>query len=229
MFGDPATNPMGWPVVPLGELAVLGPQYGANARSAPREPGAPRYIRITDILDDGRLSDDEVGIDLVEWEPYLLEEGDLLFARSGATVGKTYVHRMVENPCVFAGYLIRFRLAPDRLHPLVAFSFTQTTAYRAWVASKRHTAAQPNINGQEYAGLMVPVPDRDVQGRFVEAYARFEAARNSLQLSCRRLDSLFSMLLRSAFEGSLTASWREAHMQELLQEMEQQAKALASG
>ncbi len=229
MFGDPATNPMGWPVVRLGELSMLGPQYGANASSKPLTPGDPRYIRITDILEGGRLTDEPVGIDLAEWEPYRLEEGDLLFARSGATVGKTYVHRGSKGPCVFAGYLIRFRLDAKRLHPVVAFSFTQTTVYRSWVEGKRRTAAQPNINGQEYAGLELPVPAPGLQERFVDQYLQLQAARQRSSLSSARLNTTFSVLLHRAFSGSLTACWRKAHMKELLQEMEQQARALGAG
>jgi type I restriction enzyme S subunit len=229
MFGDPATNPMGWPVESLGDLSVLGPQYGANARSVPLSPGQPRYVRITDIREGGRLAEGSVGIDLADWGPYKLEEGDLLFARSGATVGKTYIHRPGNGPCAFAGYLIRFRLDATRLHPLVAFAFTQTSAYRAWVDSKRRTAAQPNINGQEYASLRVPVPARSLQERFVSLYSMIELVGRASSVSSRRLECLFSGLLRRAFSGDLTASWREPRMKELLQEMEQQARALTTG
>jgi type I restriction enzyme S subunit len=228
MFGDPATNPMGWPVRTLGELAILGPEYGANARAIPLSAGQPRYVRITDIDQQGRLRPlDAVGIDLGEWEQYKLEGGDLLFARSGATVGKTYLHRSESGPCVFAGYLIRFRLDPTELHPLVAFGFAQTMAYRAWVGAKRRTAAQPNINGQEYASLRLPVPARSAQEHFASLCSSIEAVRHALSSSSDRLELLFSVLCRRAFDGDLTASWREAHMNELLQEMEQQAQALA--
>lgn len=228
MFGDPTTNPKGWRVRTLGELATLGPEYGANARAIPLSPGQPRYVRITDIDDDGRLRPlDAVGIDLDEWEQYKLEEGDLLFARSGATVGKTYLHRLENGPCVFAGYLIRFRLDPAEIHPLVAFGFTHTMSYRGWVGAKRRTAAQPNINGQEYSSLRLPVPARSVQEHFAWLCSSVEVLRHALLCSSRRLESLFSVLLRRAFSGDLTASWREAHMKELLQEMEQQAKVLA--
>jgi type I restriction enzyme S subunit len=228
MFGDPETNPMGWPVRTLGELATLGPEYGANARAITFSPGQPRYVRITDIDDDGHLRPLGVmGIDLEEWEHYKLEEGDLLFARSGATVGKTYLHRSENGPCVFAGYLIRFRLDPTEIHPFVAFAFTQTVSYRAWVAAKRRTAAQPNINGQEYASLRLPVPTRSVQEDFARLYSSIEVFRHALACSSRRLESLFAVLLRRAFEGDLTASWREAHMKELLEEMDRQTKTLA--
>jgi len=229
MFGDPVTNPMGWPVRTLGELAILGPEYGANARATPLSPGQPRYVRITDIDDDGSLRPlGAVGIDLDEWEQYKLEEGDLLFARSGATVGKTYLHRSENGPSVFAGYLIRFRLDPAELHPLVAFGFTHTMAYRAWVGAKRRTAAQPNINGQEYASLRLPVPARSVQEYFASLCSNIEMCRRAWSCSSGRLESLFSVLVRRAFDGDLTASWREAHMEDLLQEMEHQAEALAA-
>jgi type I restriction enzyme, S subunit len=228
MFGDPVANPMGWPVRSLGELAILGPEYGANARAIPLSPGQPRYVRITDIDDDGRLRPlGVVGIDLEDWEQYKLEEGDLLFARSGATVGKTYLHRSQNGPCVFAGYLIRFRLDPTEIHPFVAFAFTQTASYRAWVGAKRRTAAQPNINGQEYASLRLPVPSRSVQEDFARLYSTIEVFRHALAYSSRRLELLFAVLLRRAFEGDLTASWRETHMKELLEEMDRQTKALA--
>jgi type I restriction enzyme, S subunit len=228
MIGDPATNPKRWPVRTLGELAILGPQYGANARSMPLSPGQPRYVRITDIADDGRLRPfDAVGIELDEWEQYKLMEGDLLFARSGATVGKSYLHRSENGASVFAGYLIRFRLDLAEIEPIVAFGFTQTAFYRAWVGAKQRTAAQPNINGQEYASLRLPVPARSIQEHFASLCSSIESTRQALSSSSHRLESLFSVLLHRAFSGDLTASWRAAHMNELLPEMEHQAKALA--
>ncbi|MCY3940644.1 MAG: restriction endonuclease subunit S [Gammaproteobacteria bacterium] len=180
MFGDPAENPMKWPLCTLGELSILGPQYGANARSAPLVSGEPRYIRITDIQEGGNLSDESVGVALPDWEAYRLRDGDLLFARSGATVGKPYIHRPQDGLCVFAGYLIRFRLEDSKLHPEVAFGLTQTPAYNAWIKSKRRTAAQPNINGQEYATLRIPVPPLGLQRQYAQIV---ETARSTVALA----------------------------------------------
>lgn len=198
MFGDPVTNPMGWESQTLGELAVLGPQYGANAKAVALAAGKPRYVRITDIQAGGDLSAEPVGIDADRWERYRLIDGDLLFARSGATVGKAYLHRREHGLCVFAGYLIRFRLAEERLHPLVAFAFTQTSCYSDWVRQRRRTAAQPNINGREYASLELPVPDRELQHRFVDMLNQATAvealgkrsSRDAADLSASLLDSL---------------------------------------
>ncbi len=227
LFGDPATNPKGWPIKTLGELSIGRPQYGANARGIDYQPCTPRYVRITDITDDGRLSDADVKtLDTGDWETYRLVDGDLLFARSGATVGKTYLYQPEDGLCAYAGYLIRFQLDKSAIDPWVAFAFTQTPHYQSWVASKRRAAAQPNINGQEYASLTMLQPDRVTQKCFVDAA---KAVRNLFfkrQQASRKLEDLFSVMLHRAFTGDLTANWRKAHMKELQAEMEAQTRAL---
>ena len=107
------TIPACWEVVRLGDVCTP-PEYGASASARPFDPELPRYVRITDLTDDGRLrKEDARSADPSQVEGYELEPDDLLFARSGATVGKTYMHRLEDGPCVYAGYLIRFRPLPD--------------------------------------------------------------------------------------------------------------------
>lgn len=195
MCGDPVENPMGWPIYKLQELSTLGPQYGANARAAPFSTDQPRYIRITDIQEFGALSNEPVGVECGNHERYFLREGDLLFARSGATVGKTYLYRSKDGPCVFAGYLIRFRLDQSKILPEVMFAFTQSSAYASWIESKRRTAAQPNINGQEYRALTIPVPSLDVQRRFVNLAKSTQAAVERMQLGGRGAAALSASLM----------------------------------
>ena len=90
--------PACWEVVRLGEVCQR-PEYGAGASARPFDPALPRYVRITDITDDGRLrAGDARSADPSEVDGYELEPGDLLFARSGATVGKTYLHRQSDGP-----------------------------------------------------------------------------------------------------------------------------------
>jgi len=229
MFGDPATNPMEWEVKPLGELSVCRPQYGANAKAIDYLEKFPRYVRITDIANNGRLRNENVKtIDMDNWEPYKLADGDLLFARSGATVGKTYMYRPQDGLCVFAGYLIRFKLDLEQLEPWVAFAFTHTSYYQSWIASKKRAAAQPNINGQEYAALPMIRPEKNLQKKFAKVAERTTNLTQQNLLMRHKINNLFESILHFAFAGDLTASWRKAHMKELLQEMELQAKALAS-
>ncbi|MBX9903746.1 MAG: restriction endonuclease subunit S [Burkholderiales bacterium] len=227
MFGDPATNPMGWAPKRLGELADDKPEYGANASACAASEGKPRYVRITDIRENGVLSDKGVvSLDLEDYGRYMLAEGDVLFARSGNTVGKTYIYRLDDGACAYAGYLIRFRFRLGGTDPWFIFGLTRTAYYRGWVESHKRVAGQPNINGQEYAGLLVPEPPLALQQRFGALARSMESIVSQASRANENLEALFDTLLQRAFSGQLTAKWREAHMKELLTEMEDQARVL---
>ena len=160
---------MRWQVVPLKTISELGPQYGANLRAIPPSGKGIRYVRITDIDDFGELRPDSfVEPDGNDLENYLLSEGDLLLARSGATVGKSYRHIPENGQCAFAGYLIRFRPNARIVNSCYLNYFLQSSTYWIWVNSKKRVAAQPNISGAEYATIPVPLPPLSEQHRFVE-------------------------------------------------------------
>ncbi len=165
------TIPASWDVVRLGDVCEP-PEYGAVASARPYDPDLPRYVRITDLTDDGRLKDHELrSADPGAVEGYKLQPGDVLFARSGATVGKTYMYRIEDGPCVFAGYLIRFRPQVASLCPDFLELWTRSQMYRRWVHSMLRAGAQPNINATEYASLRIPLPSLDEQARASERAA----------------------------------------------------------
>jgi restriction endonuclease S subunit len=227
MFGDPATNPKGWPVKRLGDITLDKPQYGANASSKTWSEGDPRYVRITDITDDGRLLKTGITtLDLDEWETYRLVDGDLLFARSGNTVGKTYLYHPEDGLCAYAGYLIRFKPNLDQAVPWYLFALTQTDYYRGWVEARKRVAGQPNINGKEYASLDIPCPPVPLQRSFAQLAESYVSIRNTRGLTTEQLDHLFDVLLHRAYTGDLTAKWREEHKQQLEAEMQEQMAAL---
>ena len=152
------TIPADWDVVRLGDVCSP-PEYGAGAQARPFDPNLPRYIRITDLTDDGRLRENGAcSADQIQVEGYELHPGDLLFARSGATVGKTYMYRPDDGPCVYAGYLIRFRANPDVVLPRYLELATHSQFYSRWVGSMYRAGAQPNINAPEYSSLRIPLP-----------------------------------------------------------------------
>ena len=157
------TVPACWDVVRLGDVCER-PEYGANTPAVPFDPALPRYVRITDITDDGRLrTDDARSAAPSATHGYELDPGDLLFARSGATVGKTYLCRRQDGPCSYAGYLIRFRALPDVASPEFLERWTRSQFYGKWVASMLRAGAQPNINATEYSSLLIPLPPLDEQ------------------------------------------------------------------
>ena len=106
-------------------------------------------------------------------DKHLLSEGDLLFARSGATVGKTYLHDERFDPAIFAGYCIRFRFN-DEVLPEFVYGFTKTDVYASWVGAIQRPAGQPNINKEEFKSLEIPLPPLVIQRRLV---AELDAAR----------------------------------------------------
>ena len=203
------TIPADWEVVRLGEVCSP-PEYGAAAPARPFDPSLPRYVRITDLTDDGRLELDEArSADPLEVAGYELEQGDLLFARSGATVGKTYMYRTSDGPCVFAGYLIRFKALPDRASPEFLDLCTHAQFYRRWVASMFRAGAQPNINAAEYSSLVVPLPPLPEQQAIAaaldgvdEAIGQARQERDGLQLlKASAADALLSGRVRVGVGG----------------------------
>ncbi len=156
----------------LKHLIVGKPQYGANERGVVRDSVAhPRYVRITDIDEYGRLKPG-IGVTAEQSEEkYLLSNGDLLFARSGNTVGKAYLHKASgEEKHIFAGYMIRFRTNAKKVLPEYVFLCTQLGFYQHWVTATQRATGQPNINAEEYRNLEIPVPDLKTQSLVVISY-----------------------------------------------------------
>lgn len=153
----------------LGQLLRRPPRYGINAAASPLTPGVPAYIRITDIDGHGKFSPSpKVGVIHPASLDYLLGDGELVFARTGASVGKTYLYDPCDGELVYAGFLINVAPDPQVLSPKYLFLFTQTKAYWNWVARTSVRSGQPGINGREYAQLPISVPDIEMQRAITE-------------------------------------------------------------
>ena len=120
------TQAFKYDTVSFKDLLISNPMYGANEAGVERtDENEPRYIRITDIDEFGNLKDGlGVTAQVIE-DKYFLNENDLLFARSGATVGKAYIHRKKDYECFFAGYMIRFIVDNNKINPYYVFLYTQ--------------------------------------------------------------------------------------------------------
>lgn len=150
--------PEHWEVMPLKRTLSEPLMYGANESPDNVDESNPRYIRITDIDENGKLKDDTFcTIDTIKAEPYMLSYGDILFARSGATVGKTYIH-LSENPSCFAGYLIKATANDKTILPLFLYYYTKSGLYISWKDSINIQATIQNIGADKYSTLPVIVP-----------------------------------------------------------------------
>ncbi len=229
MFGDPATNPKGWKVVKLGDV-VLETQYGTSVRSNTLGQGLP-VLRMNNINFNGYLDlTDLKYVDLPkrEREKYLLTKGDILFNRTNSKelVGKTGLWRG-EMEAVPASYLIRVRVDRNFVLPEFIWAYMNCPFVKQLLLNKaRRAIGMANINARELRSLPLILPDRGSQEAFAEHIAALELLRSQRNRTALVIDQLFETLLHRAFTGDLTAKWRKAHMKELLEEMEQQAKAL---
>lgn len=175
----------------LGSLVVREPDYGAPCRAVPRQADEIKYIRVTDF-DDFGISEGHQFVTAESAENrYILEDGDMLFARSGATAGKTFLYRRDLGPALFAGYCIRFRFDARRILPDFVYLYTKTARYVAWVRSIQRPSGQPNINKEEFKSFTVPVPGIAEQSRLVAA---LDAARAARREKLAQADALLSGL-----------------------------------
>jgi type I restriction enzyme S subunit len=151
--------PEDWEVTQLGKCLLASPDYGINAPAVPYSDELPVYIRITDIGEDGRFMPAKiVSVRDERSTNYYLGEGDIVLARTGASVGKSYLYDSSDGALVFAGFLIRLKPDESKLLPSFLASYLATEGFWRWVRLMSMRSGQPGINGREYAQLPVPLP-----------------------------------------------------------------------
>lgn len=156
------------------------PVYGANEKAiAKKSDNDYRYIRITDINDDGTLNNDFKTAENVR-DKYILKENDFLFARSGATAGKTFLYKNKYGKALYAGYLIRFRVNESISADFLNF-ILKSDNYVSWVLKNRLGSAQPNINAKQFSSFEIPLPPLSEQQKIVTEITEIENQISELE------------------------------------------------
>lgn len=163
----------------LRDLVKSKPFYGAPY-SAVDYNKKIRYIRISDINEDGTLSEEKVSANQYN-EAYLLKENDFLIARSGNTVGKSFLYTSDIGPAIFAGYLIKFELQEELILPQYLLVYTKTPIFKKWIKNNQRISAQPNINCQQYLEAPIILPTIEKQKEIVEYAYRKQEQRIQLR------------------------------------------------
>ena len=184
--------PAHWEVIRLRYLVKGKLTYGANAAAEYADPDWPRYLRITDFDQDGVLKNNtfrslppEVARD------YLVQPGDLLLARSGATVGKAFLVPADAGEACYAGYLIRARPQPALIEPHFLFAFTQSTGFTHWKNSTFIFSTIQNISAEKYADLHVPCPPLSEQSQIIRCLNKETTAIDTaISHACRQIELL---------------------------------------
>ncbi len=161
--------PVHWEVRKLRTIAKTQFQYGANESGIPFTAENPRYIRITDIDLQGNLKDEgKLSLPSDIATPYILEDGDILFARSGATVGKSFIFKKCYETSAFAGYLIRYKPNKNLVVPEFVYNFTLGSGYVFWISQIFIQATIQNISAEKYKNLQIAVPSLKEQKSIVD-------------------------------------------------------------
>ena len=223
-----------WKETRLKNLLAIPLSYGLNVSSEDDREDWPRYIRITDFDDYDHLSDETFkSLPMSIAEPALLKDGDLLFARSGATAGKTFLYSSLPNGACYAGYLIRARFRKNLANPRFVSYFTKGVDYYNWKNRFCIQTTIQNISADKYNQLPISIPSLPEQQRIVDyldeklakidgrievlekqqdAYARLkksvihQAVTRGLNPDVRLKDSVVEWI------GMIPEHWRSLHL-----------------
>ncbi len=169
------TYPKDWELKPLGDCVIDKLSYGINAPAIPYDGRHPTYIRITDITEDGKYGfNDRKAVSIQDAEKYILHHGDIVLARTGASVGKSYLYDEKDGELVYAGFLIKASIDCVNHNPRFIFGQLRSPRFWAWVATTSMRSGQPGINGKEFASFLVPVAPKKEQDSIAATLTAFD-------------------------------------------------------
>ncbi|EKB59971.1 restriction endonuclease subunit S [Bergeyella zoohelcum] len=169
----------------FGDIVLGKPTYGANVKGV-KKISDTRYIRITDINENGTLNDEFVSPEFAE-EKYLLKENDFLIARSGNTVGKTFLYDNSYGKAIYAGYLVKYNLNLNIVSPQYILAYTKSLLFKQWITSNKRVSGQPNINGQEYLEAPFIIPPLSKQNEIAATIATMKQTQKQKTETATRL------------------------------------------
>lgn len=225
----PFEIPQGWEWERWGNIA-LSIQYGYNAPALER--GDIKMVRISDIHDNVVQWENVpfCNIEACDIDAYLLKENDILFARTGGTVGKSFLVQSVPEPAIYAGYLIRTRYSQE-LCPQYLKVFMESQLYWEQLKSGTIATAQPNCNGKTLGRMLLPIPPKAEQSRLVQKltsltpmFQRYAKAQQDLDNLNESIDDkLKKSILQEAIQGKLVPQIaEEGTAGELLEQIKQE-------
>lgn len=176
-------------------------EYGIGASAVDYSDELYTYLRITDINDDGTLNKNDLkSVDDVDAKNYLLNENDVVFARTGNSTGKAYYYDKMDGELVYAGFLIKFSLDPSKINPKFMKYYVLSKDYKGWVNSMCTGSTRPNINAKMYGNMELILPPREQQDFLVNILGEID---NKIEINKRinkNLEELIKHIYINWFE-----------------------------
>ena len=190
----------------LNDLSIGGKgSYGIAASAVERKADLPTYLRITDIFDDGTLNLSELkSVDAPNSDKYILKPNDIVFARTGGSTGRNYFYDGSDGVFVYAGFLIKFSIDPEKVNPKYVKYYCRSKQYNDWVQSFNTGSTRGNINAQTFGNMEIPLPERKQQDYLVSILEPIdEKIRNNKQVN-DNLQQQAAALFSSLYDRSNT-------------------------
>ncbi len=206
-----------WEKCKFGDIAT-GFDYGMNAAAKPYD-GQNKYIRITDIDEASSTynNEDVVSPDGTLSENYVVNERDILLARTGASTGKSYLYRKSDGKLYFAGFLIRANVAEH--NPYFVFSQLHTHRYWRWVSIMSARSGQPGINSQEYASFPIYTTTLIEENKISTLLSLIDERISTQNKIIEKYESLIQAIIYKAkMDGISKGTWRKIDLCKVLQE-----------
>jgi type I restriction enzyme S subunit len=230
IFGDPATNSAGWPISTVGDVTTL-----VTSGSTPRGGAevyvteGPYIIRSQNVLMNALRLFDAARITAETHQQMSrtwVQEGDVLLNITGASIGRVAWVKVLDGPANVNQHVCIIRPDPELVNPAFLSACLSLPSMQSVINGIQTGASRQALNHVQVRGLKVPAPPVRIQRDFAFKAQILQQCIEHSEVVSRKLDRLWEAVIKQAFSGRLTAQWRAGHMQELLVEMTQQARAL---
>jgi len=187
--------------VTLAEVSINNKgEYGIGASAVDYSDELYTYLRITDINDDGTLNKNDLkSVDDDDAKNYLLNENDVVFARTGNSTGKAYYYDKMDGELVYAGFLIKFSLDPSKINPKFMKYYVLSEEYKGWVNSMCTGSTRPNINAKMYGNMELILPPREQQDFLVNSLEKIDKKIEINKRINKNLEGLAKSIYRYHF------------------------------
>lgn len=215
-------------LVKLKDISIGQGNYGIGAAAVDYNNDLYKYLRITDIHEDGTVDENELkSVDDINAKDYLLKENDICFARTGNSTGKTYFYDGTIKDLVYAGFLIKFSLDNNKVNPKYIKYYTLSNKYKNWVKEIQTGSTRGNINAKMYGELEIELPEREYQDKAVEL---LETIIKRIELNKHTNNNLLQLgdLIYNNFFNDSKNDWNVKTLKEISNNFDSKRKPMSS-
>jgi type I restriction enzyme S subunit len=197
-----------WEELTLGQCLLESPKYGINAPAVVFNLNLPTYLRITDFDNNGKVDVLNLkSVNHVDSSNYILDVDDIVLARTGASVGKAYLHNSEKIKFVFAGFLIQIKPNKSKLQSDFLFQYLMTNKYWNWVQIMSMRSGQPGINGNEYRSLPLFIPSLEEQKAIAQILSDMDKEIESLGVKKEKYQQIKQGMMQELLMGKTRLVW----------------------